>query len=67
MTQQGCLGYRTDGPDGYDYECGYDTIIDCDECKYSKSGGRKDPAAKRNSASLAHERWLRSMKQPLAK
>lgn len=42
-----CRGYRTqDIGWGSEYECGYETIIDCDECKYG--GGRKDPEAKCN-------------------
>jgi hypothetical protein len=41
----GCLGYSD--REG-DYDCGYQTIIICEECKYSGCGGRKDPAAKRN-------------------
>jgi hypothetical protein len=32
--------------DGPDWGCDYNTIIDCDECKYG--GGRKDPEAKCN-------------------
>lgn len=40
-----CRGY--DGREG-DGGCEYGTIITCDECKYC--GGRKDPAAKCNSA-----------------
>jgi len=43
-----CKGFKT--PDvgwGSDYDCGYDTTIDCDECKYG--GGRKDPEAKCNT------------------
>lgn len=44
----GCKGYRTDGPDGYDFDCEYDTTINCDDCKYSNARGRKDPAAKCN-------------------
>ncbi len=31
---------------GAEYDCGYNTKITCDECKYG--GGRKDPAAKCN-------------------
>lgn len=31
-----------------DYECSYNTTIDCDDCKYGSCGGRKDPAAKCN-------------------
>ena len=42
-----CRGYRTqDIGWGSEYECGYETTIDCDECKYG--GGRKDPEAKCN-------------------
>ena len=42
-----CKGFKTlDVGWGSDYECGFDTLIDCDECKYG--GGRKDPEAKCN-------------------
>ena len=41
-----CLGY-------YDYygefDCGYQTSITCEDCKYGVCGGRKDPEAKCNS------------------
>ena len=40
-----CKGFRTQDY-GSEYDCGYDTKIDCDECKYG--GGRKDPEAKCN-------------------
>lgn len=42
-----CKGYII--PDtgwGTDFDCGYNTKIDCNECKYG--GGRKDPNAKCN-------------------
>jgi hypothetical protein len=43
----GCAGFKSYGPDfTWDYDCGYNTTIDCDECKYA--GGRKDPEAKCN-------------------
>ena len=29
-------------------DCGYNTTLTCDECKYSGLGGRKDPKAKCN-------------------
>lgn len=41
-----CLG-RYDEWQG-DWDCGYQTTISCDDCKYSNSGGRKDPEAKCN-------------------
>lgn len=42
-----CAGVKIDrGPDGYDYDCEYNTTITCDECKYC--AGRKDPEAKVN-------------------
>lgn len=42
-----CRGYRTqDVGWGSEYECGYETTIDCEQCKYG--GGRKDPEAKCN-------------------
>ena len=31
-----------------DFDCGYHTTIDCEQCKYCHLGGRKDPAAKCN-------------------
>ena len=38
-----CKGfYHFDG----DFDCGYDTILDCEDCKYGS--GRKDPEAKCN-------------------
>ena len=40
-----CKGYRDDY-DPYDYSCGYDTDLDCEDCKYGV--GRKDPEAKCN-------------------
>ena len=42
-----CKGFKT--PDygyGSDYDCGYNTIINCDECKYGD--GRKNPEVKCN-------------------
>lgn len=44
----GCAGYAIDTPNGTEYDCAYDTVITCDECKYCV--GRKDPSAKRNKA-----------------
>jgi glycine/serine hydroxymethyltransferase len=34
--------------DPIEYDCEYNTTIDCDECKYNGRGGRKDPEAKCN-------------------
>jgi len=31
-----------------EYDCGYESILICEDCKYNKTGGRKDPAAKCN-------------------
>lgn len=31
-----------------DWDCGYQTTISCDDCKYSNGGGRKDPEARCN-------------------
>ncbi len=46
-VHQNCLSQQCNHPlDPVEYECGYDTIIDCDECKYG--GGRKNPEAKCN-------------------
>ena len=41
-----CTGYWSHNSDGSEFDCGYDTIIDCDHCKYSV--GKKDPEAKCN-------------------
>jgi len=43
---QGCLS-TFDAFNG-DYDCGYNTKITCDDCKYNNSPGRKDPEAKCN-------------------
>lgn len=49
-----CKGYFIAlGSESYDYDCGYNTVIACDECKYccgpdGKPIGRKDPAVKCN-------------------
>lgn len=40
----GCLGYYEEMSG--DYDCEYDTILTCEECKYGC--GRKDPDAKCN-------------------
>jgi hypothetical protein len=45
-------GY-TDHDGNTEYDCGYNTTIECDECKYclhddGRPVGRKDPAAKCN-------------------
>ena len=40
-----CKGYRDYWGD---FDCEYQTKIDCDQCKYGGHGGRKDPAAKCN-------------------
>ena len=43
----GCAARLCNHPlDPEEYECGYDTILACDECKYG--GGNRDPEAKRN-------------------
>ena len=42
-----CAGYKTWTDYGYEYDCGHNTSISCDESKYG--GGRKDPEAKCNS------------------
>ncbi len=44
-----CKSYQCNHPlDPVEYDCEYKTKIDCDECKYSQWGGRKDPEAKCN-------------------
>jgi hypothetical protein len=41
-----CKGFKYWTDCGYEFDCGYDSTVDCDECKYG--GGRKDPEAKCN-------------------
>jgi hypothetical protein len=41
-----CKGYRYWTPDGYEYNCEYESLLSCEECKYC--GGLKDPNAKCN-------------------
>lgn len=42
-----CKGFETrDIGWGSDFDCGYNTIIPCDDCKYG--GGKKNPEAKCN-------------------
>lgn len=41
-----CKGYKYWTDCGYEFDCGYETTIDCDQCKYGV--GRKDPEAKCN-------------------
>ena len=40
-----CKGYYVEWAG--DYDCGYKTTIECDDCKYGD--GRKDPEAKCNT------------------
>jgi hypothetical protein len=47
-TKQGCALEKTWTAWGYEYDCGYGTTIDCEQCKYGACGGRKDPEAKCN-------------------
>lgn len=41
-----CGGYKEWTDYGYEFDCSYNTTLECDECKYGV--GRKDPAAKCN-------------------
>lgn len=41
-----CLGHKYWTDIGWEYDCGYGTTLDCDQCKYG--GGRCDPEAKCN-------------------
>lgn len=41
-----CAGYRTWTDCGYEYNCGYQTTLMCEDCKYGM--GNKDPEAKCN-------------------
>ena len=42
-----CL-LESSGWETIEWVCGYDTTIDCDECRYGHWGGRKKPDAKCN-------------------
>jgi len=42
-----CKGYWTYSCDGNEFDCEYETILSCDECKYGV--GRKDPDARCNA------------------
>jgi hypothetical protein len=48
IKNKGCKGFKYWTDCGYEYDCEYNTIISCDECKYNGFGGRKDPEAKCN-------------------
>lgn len=40
-----CKGFKTEDTGwGVDYDCGYETAISCDDCKFGL--GKKDPSAK---------------------
>lgn len=40
-----CLGYTNWAQE---FDCEYESNLDCSECKYGGGGGRKDPEAKVN-------------------
>ncbi len=40
-----CLGYTNWAQE---FDCEYESALDCSECKYGGGGGRKDPEAKVN-------------------
>ena len=41
-----CKGYYSDYYGEFD--CAYETVLTCEECKYGPCGGRKNPEAKCN-------------------
>ena len=41
-----CEGYKSWGDYGYEYGCGYESNLNCEDCKYGF--GEKDPEAKCN-------------------
>ena len=45
-----CAAYQCNHPlDPPEWDCGYNTTIECEDCKYCiGAGGRKDPEAKCN-------------------
>ena len=43
-----CKGRQHYNYDYIEFECGYETNLECEDCKYGPCGGRKDPAAKCN-------------------
>lgn len=48
IKRQKCKRFQCNNPlDPVEWDCGYNTSIDCEECKYS-GFGRKNPEAKRN-------------------
>lgn len=47
-AESGCKGFKHMTDCGWEYDCGYNTIITCEECKYCDYGGKKDPNAKCN-------------------
>lgn len=45
-----CKGFYITTVDGREFDCGYNTSLDCSDCKYNDSKhGRKNPAAKCNA------------------
>jgi hypothetical protein len=45
-----CAYYEIHGINYTEYNCGYPTIIDCDDCKYG--GGTKDPTSEENTEEI---------------
>jgi hypothetical protein len=48
-TNPNCKGYKYWTSWGYEFDCEYESILTCEECKYGH--GRKDPNAKCNAPS----------------
>ena len=43
-----CLSTKEWTDWGYEYDCGYNTKLSCEDCKYGGHGGRRDPQAAYN-------------------
>lgn len=59
-----CLGTHKDTLEGIVFECGYNTVIQCDECRYRSDKPQsyltrgKNPAAKANRINDGHSEQL---------
>lgn len=42
-----CKGYWSRTVDGNEFDCEYNTSIDCGECMFGEHGGKKDPRSQK--------------------
>ena len=48
-NREGCKGSTAGNPNiGYDYDCGYNTFIACEDCMYGPYKKGRDPSAECN-------------------